>query len=283
MAGPRRRTGLLLAALAGRPARRSGAGRRRLDPIRAGRSRSSSPRRPPTAGNRAVTKSGCCGATAASSRASRRHGATKPCCGSTTPTTLRSGRSKVIAYLEGRVVVETVRAGKPAKLTDKTWLGRFFTTGPVEVHAGVVAGRPDVLPAVYQRGMERRNPAAGADVVRRAGVEQAQYSASPRPPPLPRSSTSSTSPTTPNPRRRRLPPDWHHRRTTGRPGRGHAPAAGHAARPRLSPRRRPRPGPVDPRAANQPVGGDHPVGRELHRRRRMDQLRLRRRSRPTAW
>ncbi len=112
------------------------------------------------------------------------------------------GRTKAIVYLEGRVLLETVHAGKPAKLTDKTWLGRFFTTGPVEVHAGVVAGRPDVLPAVYQRGMERRNPAAGADVVRRAGVEQTQYS------PIPStsatssiSSTSSTSPTTPNPRR----------------------------------------------------------------------------------
>jgi lipopolysaccharide export system protein LptA len=94
------------------------------------------------------------------------------------------GRSKVITYLEGRVTIQTLRGGKPAQLTDKTWLGRFFTTGAVEVHAGVVAGRPDVLPGVYQRGMDRRNPAAG-DVVRRAAVEQAQYASTA--PPAPRS------------------------------------------------------------------------------------------------
>ena len=105
--------------------------------------------------------------------------ATRPCCGSITPTTCARQRSKAIVYLEGDVMMEMVRGGKSVKLTDKTWLGRFFTTGPVEVHAGAVAGRPDVLPAVYQRGMEPPQSAAGADVVRRAGVEQAQYSPTP--------------------------------------------------------------------------------------------------------
>ena len=82
--------------------------------------------------------------------------------------------SKVIAYLEGRVVVQSMLGGKPVKLTDKSWLGRLFTSGAVEVRAGQIAGRPDVLPAVYQHGMDCRRPAS-PDVMRRAGVEQTLY------------------------------------------------------------------------------------------------------------
>ena len=75
--------------------------------------------------------------------------------------------SKVIVYAEGNVLVETVRGGRPARLSDRTWFGRFYTSGAIDVVAGIVAGRPDVLPEIYQRGMERRNP-GGGDVFRRS-------------------------------------------------------------------------------------------------------------------
>jgi hypothetical protein len=87
-------------------------------------------------------------------------------------------RSKVIAYLEGNVTIDSRQPAKPARLADRVWFGRFFTTAHVEVHAGVVAGQPDVLPAIYQRGMDRRNPTA-ADVVRSSRVEQAAFTTPP--------------------------------------------------------------------------------------------------------
>ena len=91
---------------------------------------------------------------------------------------------KVIAYLEGDVEVmqsgekmgtgsEPTRAnpGQPlsrevpvpifspgaARLTDQTWLGRFFSSAGVQVRAAQAAGKPDALPPIYWRGMERRS------------------------------------------------------------------------------------------------------------------------------
>ena len=90
-------------------------------------------------------------------------------------------RNKVIAYLEGGVTIEAQRGGRPFKLADATWLGRFFSSATVEVRAGIVAGCPNVLPGVYQRGMERRSP-AGADVVHSSRVEVAQFAAPPSTP-----------------------------------------------------------------------------------------------------
>ena len=88
--------------------------------------------------------------------------------------------SKVIAYLEGNVVLRLRRQGRPVAVTDQKWFGRFFTARTVEVRAGVVAGRPDVLPGIYQRGMEQRNPAL-SDTVRttQAQIEQAEAAAAP--------------------------------------------------------------------------------------------------------
>ena len=71
-------------------------------------------------------------------------------------------RSKVIAYLEGDVAIELDRQPGAARLTDETWFGRFYASSEIQVHAARVAGEPDVKPAVYQRGMERRNPPPGA-------------------------------------------------------------------------------------------------------------------------
>jgi hypothetical protein len=97
-------------------------------------------------------------------------------------------RTKVIAYLEGNVALEYRRGSGPVRVADQTWFGRFFTARDVQVQAGAVAGQPDVLPGVYQRGMDRRDPAV-ADVVRRTAVQQAQFTTpQPQPPvgqPLP--------------------------------------------------------------------------------------------------
>ena len=85
-------------------------------------------------------------------------------------------RSKVIAYLEGNVGVRLVRDREPVEIRDQKWFGRFFTVRDVQVSAGIVAGKPNVLPGIYQRGMDaaqpgvRRRPAAdrrGSGPVRR--------------------------------------------------------------------------------------------------------------------
>jgi len=67
-------------------------------------------------------------------------------------------RSKVIAYLEGDVCVEPDRGLSWTRLIDEHWLGRFYTNGAIQVHAGRVAGRPDEMPGVFQRGVQRRAP-----------------------------------------------------------------------------------------------------------------------------
>jgi hypothetical protein len=87
-------------------------------------------------------------------------------------------QSKVIAYLEGHVVLEFYRRGAPVRASDWSWLGRFVTGRSVEVRAAAVAGRPDVLPATYQRAMELRNPAS-SDALRQTAVEPAQFTAPP--------------------------------------------------------------------------------------------------------
>ncbi|MGO9115393.1 MAG: hypothetical protein ACLP9L_39785 [Thermoguttaceae bacterium] len=93
-------------------------------------------------------------------------------------------RSKVIAYLEGNVGVRLIRDREPVEIHDQKWFGRFFTIHDVQVRAGVVAGKPNVLPGIYQRGMNQRNPEF-ADALRQTGVDQAQYVAAPNELPLP--------------------------------------------------------------------------------------------------
>ena len=74
--------------------------------------------------------------------------------------------SKVIAYLEGNVSIDQEPAGDKTRLTDQTWLGRFFTGLDVQIHASQVAGQPNVRPAIYLRAAERRDPVP-AGIVRR--------------------------------------------------------------------------------------------------------------------
>ena len=99
---------------------------------------------------------------------------------------------KVIAYLEGDVEVVLDRRPGAPRLTDQTWLGRFFSSAGVQVRAATTAGKPDMLPPIYWRGMERRSPesadsgwrargAAGAIHGPRAGAAAAAGDACPPP------------------------------------------------------------------------------------------------------
>ena len=86
-------------------------------------------------------------------------------------------QSRVIAYLEGNVTVALdARPGAP-RLTDRTWLGRFLSSAAVDVRAAAVAGKPDVLPAVYWRAMEARSAEVGD--ASESQVRQVRYTTPP--------------------------------------------------------------------------------------------------------
>ena len=90
------------------------------------------------------------------------------------------GAKKIIAYLEGNVELSLDRRPGAPRLNDKAWLGRFETSAGVDVAATNAAGKPDVLPAIYWRGIERRSSElSGLMAASQNGpVRQAQYSAS---------------------------------------------------------------------------------------------------------
>lgn len=75
-----------------------------------------------------------------------------------------SGRpSKIIAYLEGqplRISLEPGRAtamgSRPRQLLDRTWLGRFHTTGGIQLSAPVTGEAGAIQPAIVQRGTTAR-------------------------------------------------------------------------------------------------------------------------------
>lgn len=81
-----------------------------------------------------------------------------------------TGRSsKVIAYLEGpqgSVRVDFGRGGDPHALTgrkaqslvDRSWLGWFHTQAGIELSVPVPTGEPQVKPAIFERGLEARDP-----------------------------------------------------------------------------------------------------------------------------
>jgi hypothetical protein len=85
-------------------------------------------------------------------------------------------RSKVIAHLEGNVDAHLVVEHEPVAIHDSQWLGRFATIFDVRVSTGVVAGKPDPLPEIYQRGMNARNPEF-ADSLRQTRTDQVQFAA----------------------------------------------------------------------------------------------------------
>ncbi len=95
-------------------------------------------------------------------------------------------RSKVIAYMEGEVILDIRRAGRHARLADKSWLGRFYTGASVQVHVGQVSAPRQPVPGIYQRAMtERKREIDGA-------VEQAQFQS-----PVPSTLSASSAPSTP--------------------------------------------------------------------------------------
>ncbi len=85
---------------------------------------------------------------------------------------------KVIAYLEGDVESASSQQPGAPRLTDKTWFGRFLSMPGIQVRTGATAGKPDVLPPIYWRGMERRSPESAEDGWR-PRVQPAQYVATP--------------------------------------------------------------------------------------------------------
>jgi hypothetical protein len=89
---------------------------------------------------------------------------------------------KVIAYIEGNVELSN-RGQGGQRLTDKTWFGRFFTSADVDVRVPTLAGKPDVLPPIYWRGMERRTPES--EPVRQVQFTSSAPAASPGPTPVP--------------------------------------------------------------------------------------------------
>jgi len=78
-------------------------------------------------------------------------------------------RSLTIAYLEGDVVLDVAQNGAQARLTDRSWLGRFETVAGVQVHVPQVQGAPETPPNIYLRAMAAR------DREITGGVQQAQY------------------------------------------------------------------------------------------------------------
>jgi len=92
--------------------------------------------------------------------------------------------SKVLAYLEGDVDVALDSQRGATRLTDKSWFGRFYSLGDVQVRTTMVAGKPDVLPPIYWRAMERRKPDS-PDAQWRSRVQTAQYAAPAAPPASP--------------------------------------------------------------------------------------------------
>ncbi len=138
--------------------------------------RSPSARMRPIGGHPGLMTFGCSRATAASNRAILTRDAARLCCGSSGPTAMNGPESKIIAYLEGDVELARNGPSAPAKVKDKTWLGRFTTNREIQVYAGQVAGEPTAMPPIYQRAMERRNPIS-ADTVTRSEVRPAQFAA----------------------------------------------------------------------------------------------------------
>ncbi len=78
-----------------------------------------------------------------------------------------SGRHKIIAYLEGDVQIEAGRREQRPQQPlnsqgNRGWLGRFYTTSPIEFNTPPPGPEPPLKPTVFQNAMERRNPEGNA-------------------------------------------------------------------------------------------------------------------------
>jgi len=68
------------------------------------------------------------------------------------------GRSTLSAYLEGNVQVEPDKRPENQPRPQQLEIGPFHTTQPIRVQTGYTGGEPEVKPAVYLRGVQRRRP-----------------------------------------------------------------------------------------------------------------------------
>ncbi len=73
--------------------------------------------------------------------------------------------TKVIAYLENRVMLETFAAKQPganfqptSRQTSPDWFGRLYTDRPLEIRVPPPTGEPTPKPPVYRRAMAKRAP-----------------------------------------------------------------------------------------------------------------------------
>jgi lipopolysaccharide export system protein LptA len=80
--------------------------------------------------------------------------------------TVERGRNKVIAYLEGNVVLDAGQVRSRTHIADRNWLGRFYTDKDVEVHAVREVEPPAQTPPIYQRAMSWRAPVHGQEAIR---------------------------------------------------------------------------------------------------------------------
>ena len=157
--------------------------------------------------------------------------------------------------------MEVVSGSGAARVTDQTWLGRFFSSAGVQVRVAQTAGKPDVLPPIYWRGMERRTPESGEDGWR-SRVQQAQYTPPPGAAVPPARGRACSCRLTNSPAAG--PPAL--RVHSGRQRSGAL--SRRAADSRLSPQRRARPIPVvSIQSQQQPVDRGHRFRGERHRRR----------------
>ncbi|KKM68563.1 hypothetical protein LCGC14_1459610, partial [marine sediment metagenome] len=62
----------------------------------------------------------------------------------------------LVFLIEDDCLGDPARRTGPTRLTDRTWLGHFYTAATLQVQVAMVAGEPDVPPAIYQRGQQRR-------------------------------------------------------------------------------------------------------------------------------
>ncbi|MCC6125237.1 MAG: LPS-assembly protein LptD [Pirellulales bacterium] len=83
-------------------------------------------------------------------------------------------QNKVIAYLEGDVLLEGRGKAGPLRISEQAWLGRYSTTSKIQPNVRQTAGEPAVMPPIFQRGMDRRRP-IGADALTRSEVLPAQF------------------------------------------------------------------------------------------------------------
>lgn len=87
------------------------------------------------------------------------------------------GENQVLAYFEGQVTVErpTKTEGRPVRVTDSQWFGKFTTVGTVQVNAGREFPVPPQKPEIYERALAYRMPKPVQPVQADSEVQPAQF------------------------------------------------------------------------------------------------------------